>query len=89
MQLDGILPVEAWNGDVLGLLRFSMRLVIRGLDLSPDDFASISRHFGVLGPVPAGREHAKLGPGGASLGCLGDSECSTRIITLQDPLQQT
>ncbi|CAL1169316.1 unnamed protein product [Cladocopium goreaui] len=42
-------------------------LVIRGLDLSPDDFASISRHFGVLGPVPAGREHAKLGPGGCIL----------------------
>ncbi|CAK9064837.1 unnamed protein product [Durusdinium trenchii] len=42
-------------------------LVIRGLDLSPDDFAAISRHFGPLGPVPAGRDHAKLGPGGCIL----------------------
>ena len=38
---------------------------MRGLtDLTPDSFASFSRHFGPLGPVPAGREHAKLGPGG-------------------------
>ena len=37
---------------------------MRGLtDLTPDSFASFSRHFGPLGPVPAGREHAKLGPG--------------------------
>ena len=43
---------------------FELRLVIRGLRLSPNDFASISRLFGPLGPVPAGRDHAKLGPGG-------------------------
>eukprot|EP00434_Breviolum_minutum_P030358 symbB.v1.2.026852.t2/scaffold2714.1/size94327/5 len=43
-------------------------LVMRGLtDLTPDSFASFSRHFGPLGPVPAGREHAKLGPGGCIL----------------------
>ncbi|CAE7195636.1 tauD [Symbiodinium natans] len=43
-------------------------LVIRGLqDMTPDDLVTISSHFGPLGPVPAGRAHASLGPGASVL----------------------
>mmetsp|Transcript_43319 Transcript_43319/g.89373 ORF Transcript_43319/g.89373 Transcript_43319/m.89373 type:complete len:180 (-) Transcript_43319:572-1111(-) len=44
-------------------------LVIRGLprDLTPHDLVTLSGHFGPLGPVPAGRAHASLGPGNAVL----------------------
>lgn len=59
-------PVTLWK---------ALRLVMRGLtDLTPDSFASFSRHFGPLGPVPAGREHAKLGPGGVRDG-FGTHSC--------------